>query len=142
MSLRIFADEQRHPKVGQVREQAIEPQRRAFASRRPAAACGFARVATTHRNDRDLRSVIERTGVHSHPVTQPLAARVVPRDARPVYAQSWSLSDDQNAGRRVRLQYRARPEQLALGFATSAKDEEQLVERKTRSRPHISVSGD
>ena len=59
MRLRIAADQQGEPAVGHRRQDAVVPQRRAFAAGRQVAALALAGIAEAHRHQRDLRRIVE-----------------------------------------------------------------------------------
>src|SRR5581483_9889032 len=132
VSLRILADEQRQLDIGQVGQQAVEPQLGAFLPRSHVAACGPPGIAITHGNDCDARSVVKRVLVHSHPVTQAFATRVIPRDAGGMHAQARGVADDEDPSRDVRLKNGTRPKrEMALAGTTTTNGGQQLVERST-----------
>ena len=76
--LRVEADQQSKFDVLQSRKHLVPPCGRALPARRQVAALRIeARKAKTHRHDRDPRVVVERVLVHTRPIPQTVAGRMV-----------------------------------------------------------------
>src|SRR5690348_5057374 len=104
---RVTADRQRQFDVRESRHQLRMPQRRAFRPRRQIAGFAFARIAETHRHDRDGVWVVERGVADAQPRTQLLAAYVVEWNAGLMHLAARRLADDQQACIGMRLQHRS-----------------------------------
>ncbi len=80
-------------------QQCLMPQRRAFrARRRVTAPWQHAGIAEAHRHDGNPTFIVESLTIHLQPIPQPVATRIVPRDAALVHPDARRLSDDQDAG--------------------------------------------
>lgn len=130
MPLRVLSDQQcqfdlRHP-----REQLVEPQLRAFGTRRIIAARTPAGITESDRNNREAGFVVEHGIVDPEPLAQALAACVVPRDARRMHPRAGRLTDDQNTGVDRRTHDRTRAERkLVSAKSTGTYFAQELVER-------------
>ena len=103
MTLRMLTDEQRQFDQWQLGQQWLEPQLRTFRAWRQIAAVPSARIAVAHRDNRDLRRIVENICTHAHPVAYTLSTEVIPGNACSVHARAGRLSDDEDTGRRSRL---------------------------------------
>ena len=131
MTLCVLPDEQSQFDQRQLHEQLIEPQLRAFTTRRQIAAAAPAGIAIAHRNDRDARCIVKDLVAHAHPRAQTLPARIVPGNAGLVHAKAGRLSNDEDSGCRCRLQHRARTErQRRCARAASTHCCQQCIERE------------
>ena len=140
MALRVLPDEQSQFDQRQLGEQLIEPQLRAFTTRRQVTAVASARIAIAHRNDRDARFIVKDLLAHAHPLAQTLPARIVPGNAGLVHAQAGRLSDDEDSGCRGGMQHRARAErQMRFARAASAHGRQQRIERTIFWRRELST---
>lgn len=79
------------------------PRRRAFAPWRQVSRTARSRIAEPHRYDRYQSGIVEGVSTDAHPPPQPVAARVVERNARLVYPAARSLTGDQDPGPRAYL---------------------------------------
>src|ERR1039458_3942866 len=110
MALRVLTNEQSQFNPRQPGQQLVEPERRAFTTRRQITATSPARITIAHGNDCDARFIMECLLVHAHPRAQALPAQVIPRNAGRVHACTGRLPHDEDAGRFTRTQHRTRAE--------------------------------
>ena len=106
------------------------PERRTFRARWSVTTLSSPRIAVTHRHDRHTRSVIENVRRYPHPVSQSLAARIVPRNSSGVHSRTRSLSYYKNARRLACLEHRPRAEWKKCVTRSAVADcDQQIVER-------------
>src|SRR5581483_4077880 len=80
-------------------QQALVPKRCTFWSRRiVTSVLSSPRITKSHRKDRDLRFIEENQTIHPQPVTQAIAACIIPRYSAPVDLAPWRLTNDQKPG--------------------------------------------
>lgn len=131
MALRVLSDEQSQLYERQPGEQMIEPQLRAFTAWRQITVVSSARVAITHRDDRNTRLIVESLLADAHPGAQTLSARVVPGNAGGVHAQARRLPHYEDPGRRGGTQDRSRTERkVPFTCPAIADGYQQLIERR------------
>src|SRR6478672_5856764 len=88
-------------------QHAFVPERSAFGTRRLIPArrpC--AGVTKTEGDERDLCFVVEGRTIQIHPISQMIAARVVPGDTSLMDFAAWRLTDDQQTCGTRHAQYR------------------------------------
>ena len=110
MRQRIAAHQQRQSDSRHPRKQFRVPQWRAFRTRRRVAAIRQpARIAQSHRHDRDAQFIVEGVAVHLQPGAQPIAGWIVEREAGFVDRRAGRLAHDQQPGRGGATEHRPRP---------------------------------
>src|SRR5690606_8665009 len=103
------ADRQDELDTMQPGEEFAMPAPRAFTARRQIAACIIETwKAEPHRHDRDLRFVIERLAVDTHPVAQAIAGRVVERYPGRMHTGIRCLAGYEQTCRRTSPDHRSR----------------------------------
>ena len=115
----ILANDECQLDAGHLREKLGPPGGRAFRSGWQVPGVPGTRIAEAHRQDGHACSIVESRLVDVHPVTKPIAARVVEWHAALMYLAARRLPRDQDPGTRLHLQHRARPERK-MQFAKSA----------------------
>ena len=135
--LSIATDKQGKPPPFQHGENTPVPQRGAFPTRRQVAILRAPRIAEAHRNQRDLRRIIELIGRQPRPLAQPVAAVVLPGDTAFVHTSAWRLADDDKARSAAELDDGARPCSKGLGADdTGPNIPEQGIDRRSMPRPN------
>ncbi len=108
-----------HPQVGAY---PPVPQGGALRTRRQVTAPATPRIAETHRQDGDAGGIVEAFPVDAEPFPEPIATRIVEGYPASVDRQSGRLSDDENAGIRMDLHHRSRPQRQPVGAQPAAAD--------------------
>ena len=109
-ALGVTADEKRQLALGQVGEEPLMPQGRAFRAGRQIPVRSRARVAKPHGGDCDSPGVVECRFVDPHPSAQTVAAVVLPGNAARMNFRPGRLADDQDSRLAAHLHHRPRPE--------------------------------
>ena len=131
--LRVRSDEERESNMWEVRSQPRLPERRAFSPGRAIRAVDRPGITEPDRDDRDDTFVVEPLAGHAEPRAQPVARRIVPRNARLVDAPPGGLPDDQQPRTRCDAQHRPRfVRQARSTDAARAHLGQQRVERRRR----------
>jgi hypothetical protein len=97
--MRVLTNQKRQPQVRKMLEQAFVPARRAlWTGRIVTATLSRARLTKPHGKDRNLRFIEEGRAIQPQPVTQAIAAYIIPRYSAPVDLAPWRLTNDQKPG--------------------------------------------
>lgn len=104
---RVLPDQEREFHVRQPLEQPRAPRGNAFRPWRQVARGAGAGKAEPHRQDGHAALVVELGSCDSHPVAQPLAARVVEGNASFVDTPARRLARNEDARVRMQLQHRS-----------------------------------
>lgn len=112
---RVGTDEDRQVQAWHEFEDTRVPFLGEALARGQVAASSSAGEVEVHGDDRDLARVVERLPVDTHPVAQPVAAAVIPRDAALFGDAPGSLADDHDATSRVRVEQRFHPTRCVRG---------------------------
>ena len=131
VALRVLPDEQSQFNQRQFGQQLVEPQLRAFATRRQITAVASSRIAIAHRNDRNSRFIVEDVLVHAHPTAQTLAARIIPGNAGLVHPHAGRLADNEYSGSCSCAQHGPRAKrQMRFACPTSTDSCQERFERR------------
>jgi hypothetical protein len=96
MSMGVLTDQERQLQVGKVLDQAFVPKRCTFGARRLiATAFSGPGITKTHGQDCNSRCIVEDRAVQLQPVTQAIAACIIPRYATLMDFAPRRLADDQ-----------------------------------------------
>src|SRR5450759_4837515 len=103
-------------------QQTLVPKWCTFWSRRIVTSVNSSpRIAKSHRKDRNLRFIEENRTIHPEPITQAIAACIIPRYTTPMDLAPWRLTDDQQPSGARQLHHGARTErQFCLTDPTSS----------------------
>jgi hypothetical protein len=95
----VLTSQEYQLQAGKMLEQAFVPARRALRTGRiVTSVLSGARIAKSHRKDRNLRFIEEGRAIQPQPVTQAIAACVVPRYPASMDLAPWRLTNDQKPG--------------------------------------------
>jgi len=135
--MRVSTDQKRQLQVRKMLEQALVPARRALRTGRIVTAVpSGAGIAKSHRKNSNPRFIEEGQAIQPQPITQAVAACIIPRYAASVDLTPWRLADDQKPGcARQLYNWSGTERQFHLADATSANIAQYAFER------HSSVSG-
>ena len=99
MPLCVLTDQKCQPQVRKMLDQAFMPARRALGTGWVVTAIlSSPRITKSHRKNCDLRFIEEDQTIQPQPVTQAIAARIIPRYSGPVDLAPWRLINDQKPG--------------------------------------------
>src|SRR5665213_967187 len=97
--MRVLTDQKRQLQVRKMLEQAFVPARRALRTGWiVTSVLSGARITKSHGKDRNLCVIEEGRTIHPQPVTQTIAACIIPRYSAPVDLAPWRLTNDQKPG--------------------------------------------
>jgi hypothetical protein len=134
--MRVLTDQKRQFSVRKMLEQAFVPRRRAFSTWRIVSAIlSSSWITKSHGKNRNFRVIEESRTIQPQPITQAIAACVVPRDTTPMDLASRSLTDDQKSRGARHLHNGPRTKrQFSLTYPTRANIAQYALQR--HSLPH------
>ena len=95
--LSILPNEQCALNFAHFLQQPLMPLRRTFISRRQVSRLPFAGITKSHRHYRHFVHVIEGLVFYSHPTTQSISTRIIPRNSSGMYFSAGCLAYDKNS---------------------------------------------
>jgi hypothetical protein len=111
MSMGVLTDQERQLQVGKVLDQAFVPKRCTFGARRLiASAFSGPGITKSHGQDCNSCRIVEDRAVQLQPVTQAIAACIIPRYAGLMNFAPGRLADDQKPSSARHLQNGSGPE--------------------------------
>jgi hypothetical protein len=139
--MRVLTDQECELQVRNMLEQAFVPARRTLGTRRIITAIlSSPGITKSHGKNRDLSFIEEGRTIQLQPVTEAIAARIIPRYTAPMDLAPWRLTNDQKPGCARQLHHGARTErQFRLADVTSERRATD-VSATFRSSPHRQIS--
>jgi hypothetical protein len=144
--MRVLTDQKCELQVQKMLEQAFVPARRTLGTRWIiTATLSSPGITKSHGKNRDLSFIEEGRTIQPQPVTQAVAACVIPRYTAPMDLATWRLTDDQQPSGARQLHHGARTErQFCLTDPTSTNVAQYAFQRhlealcinKYRSHPY------
>jgi hypothetical protein len=136
MSVCVLTDQKRQPRVRKMLEQAFVPARRTLGTGWVVTAIlSSAGVTKSHGKNRNLRFIEEGRTIQPQPVTQAIAACIIPRYAAPMDFAPGGLTDDQKPSGARQLHNGSWTErQFCLTDPTSANVAQYAFQRHSEAR--------
>src|ERR1019366_3559682 len=116
-------------------QQSLVPKWCTFWSRRIVTSVNSSpRIAKSHRKDRNLRFIEENRTIHPEPITQAIAACIIPRYTTLMDLSPWRLTDDQQpSGARQLYHGTGTERQFRLADATGPHFAQQTFQRHSKA---------